>query len=104
MIKVPFADLYAQYISIKGSIDKAIEKTIASSSYIGGKDIPAFEVAFPAYLQMKHVIGCGNGTDSIEIILKALGIGSGDEVDRAFQLMDQYIQSCKQCGGNACVC
>ena len=56
MIKVPFADLYAQYISIKGSIDKAIEKTIASSSYIGGKDIPAFEVAFPAYLQMKHVM------------------------------------------------
>lgn len=80
MIRVPFADLYAQYISIKESIDKAIEKTIASSSYIGGKDIPAFEEAFAAYLQMKHVIGCGNGTDSIEIILKALGIGSGDEV------------------------
>jgi dTDP-4-amino-4,6-dideoxygalactose transaminase len=80
MMKVPFADLYAQYISIKESIDKAIEKTITSSSYIGGKDIASFEEAFAAYLQMKHVIGCGNGTDSIEIILKALGIGSGDEV------------------------
>ncbi len=80
MMKVPFADLYAQYISIKHSIDAAIEKTIASASYIGGKDIAAFEQAFADYLQVKHVIGCGNGTDSIEIILKAMNIGAGDEV------------------------
>ncbi len=77
---VPFADLYAQYISIKESIDSAIETTIRNSSYIGGKDVKDFEGAFAAYLQMNHVIGCANGTDSIEIILKAMGIGNDDEV------------------------
>jgi len=77
---VPFADLYAQYISIKESIDSAIERTIRNSSYIGGKDVKDFEAAFAAYLEMDHVIGCANGTDSIEIILKAMGIGNGDEV------------------------
>lgn len=79
-MKVPFADLYTQYISIKENIDTAIEKTIKSSSYIGGNEVASFEKAFAGFLQINNVIGCANGTDSIEIILKALEIGAGDEV------------------------
>ncbi|NCU04933.1 MAG: aminotransferase class I/II-fold pyridoxal phosphate-dependent enzyme, partial [Chitinophagaceae bacterium] len=79
-MRVPFVDLYAQYQSIKPAIDKAIEETIRQSSYIGGKQIAGFEEAFATYCGVKHVVACANGTDSLEIILKAWGIGEGDEV------------------------
>lgn len=80
MQKVPFVDLYAQYLTIKPAIDDAIESTIMNSSYIGGKAVTDFEKAFGDYLGAPHVISCANGTDSIEILLQAFGIGEGDEV------------------------
>src|SRR5579863_8896253 len=79
-MKVPFADLYTQYLSIKNDIDRAIETTIRNSSYIGGQAVRDFEAAFAAYVGIDHVIACGNGTDSIEILLQAFGVGKGDEV------------------------
>jgi dTDP-4-amino-4,6-dideoxygalactose transaminase len=79
-MKVPFVDLYAQYQTIKNEIDTAIADTIKNSSYIGGTVVQKFEEAFAVYAGVKHVIACGNGTDSLEMILKAWGIGKGDEV------------------------
>lgn len=80
MQKVPFVDLYAQYLTIKADIDIAIEDTIRQSSYIGGAAISRFEQQFAAFTGMPNVVACANGTDSIEIILKALQIGVDDEV------------------------
>jgi dTDP-4-amino-4,6-dideoxygalactose transaminase len=77
---VPFNDLYAQYLSIRTEIDDAIRDTILHSSYIGGKSVRNFEEAFAGYSGIKNVIACANGTDSLEMILKAWGIGPGDEV------------------------
>lgn len=77
---VPFVDLYAQYESIKESVDEAILNTIKNSSYIGGQSVKDFEQAFANYIGVKEVIGCANGTDSIEILLQSYGIGAGDEV------------------------
>ncbi|MFT3846483.1 MAG: DegT/DnrJ/EryC1/StrS family aminotransferase [Lacibacter sp.] len=79
-MKVPFVDLYAQYQRIKPSVDAAIEHTILHSAYIGGAAVKEFETSFAAYCGVKHVVACANGTDSLEIILKAWGIGEGDEV------------------------
>jgi dTDP-4-amino-4,6-dideoxygalactose transaminase len=79
-MKVPFVDLYAQYQTIKNEIDTAIADTIKNSSYIGGGAVKKFEEDFATYAGIKHVVACANGTDSLEIILKAWGIGPGDEV------------------------
>jgi dTDP-4-amino-4,6-dideoxygalactose transaminase len=79
-IKVPFVDLRAQYLSIKEDIDNAIQGVIDQSAFIGGSAIKQFEAAFASYIGTKHCIACGNGTDSIEILLKAMNIGQGDEV------------------------
>ncbi len=80
MSEIPFVDLYAQYLSIKDEVDEAIRKTIKNASYIGGDVVTRFENSFADYLGIKHMIGCANGTDSIEILLKAFEIGAGDEV------------------------
>lgn len=79
-MKIPFVDLYAQYNSIKSEIDAAIETTIKDSSYIGGRVVADFEKAFSNYIGLDYIVACANGTDSLEIILKAWGVGVGDEV------------------------
>jgi dTDP-4-amino-4,6-dideoxygalactose transaminase len=79
-MKIPFVDLYAQYLSIKNDIDTAIENVIKNSSYIGGSAVADFEKSFADYIGVTNVIGCANGTDSLEILLQSFGIGKGDEV------------------------
>ena len=77
---IPFVDLSAQYRSIKSEIDNAIKECIDETNFIKGKAVTVFERSFADYLGVDYCIGCGNGTDALEIILSALNIGSGDEV------------------------
>lgn len=77
---IPFVDLKAQYDTIKDQIDSSIKRVIDDTSFIGGAEVELFEEEFAAFLGVKHCITCGNGTDALEILLKALDIGYGDEV------------------------
>jgi len=77
---IPFVDLKAQYNNIKPEIDAAIAQVIEESAFIGGKYVKAFEQQFAELYGVKHVIPCANGTDSLYILMKMLGIGQGDEV------------------------
>ncbi|MBL7683278.1 MAG: DegT/DnrJ/EryC1/StrS family aminotransferase [Flavipsychrobacter sp.] len=79
-MNIPFVDLKQQYLSIKKDIDTAIENVITNTAFIGGKYVKEFEAAFASLYGVKHVIACANGTDSLYIIMKMLGIGNGDEV------------------------
>lgn len=79
-MNIPFVDLQAQYQSLKPSIDRAIAECIETTSFIGGPQVKAFEQAFAAFAQRRYCIGCGNGTDALEILLQAMGVGPGDEV------------------------
>jgi dTDP-4-amino-4,6-dideoxygalactose transaminase len=80
LFMIPFVDLHAQYLSIKSDIDKALENCIADSNFIKGKAVSDFEKAFADWLGADFCLGCGNGTDALEIIMKSLSIGPGDEV------------------------
>ncbi len=73
-------DLVSQYQHIKPEVDKAIEGVLNSAAFINGPEVKAFQQELEAYLQVKHVIPCGNGTDALQIALMALGLKPGDEV------------------------
>ncbi|MBN9482705.1 MAG: erythromycin biosynthesis sensory transduction protein eryC1 [Bacteroidetes bacterium 43-93] len=79
-MNVPFVDLKKQYQDIKPEIDRAIQEVIENTAFIGGKYVKAFEQQFAELYGVKHVIACANGTDSLYILMKMLGIGQGDEV------------------------
>lgn len=79
-MQIPFVDLKAQYNGIKQDIDQAISDVISNTAFIGGTYVKEFERAFAELYGVKHVISCANGTDSLYIIMKMLGIGPGDEV------------------------
>lgn len=73
-------DLKRQYLKIKEEIDKAILNVINSTAFINGPDVKLFSEELAAYLGVKHVIPCANGTDALQIALMALGLKPGDEV------------------------
>ena len=77
---IQMVDLYSQYQNIKEEIDKAIQDVIRSSVFVKGGKVKEFEDRLSEYLDVKHVISCGNGTDALQIALMALDLNEGDEV------------------------
>lgn len=73
-------DLQSQYQKIKGDVDAAIMNVLDSAAFINGPEVKQFETELQEYLNVKHVIPCGNGTDALQIALMALGLEPGDEV------------------------
>ena len=80
MIKYPMVDLKGQYKKIKPEIDKAVLDVIDSTAFIKGPAVSNFQSDLEKYLNVKHVITCGNGTDALQLALMALGLQPGDEV------------------------
>ncbi|MBU8869977.1 MAG: DegT/DnrJ/EryC1/StrS family aminotransferase [Gemmatimonadales bacterium] len=76
-MKVQFVDLKAQYKSIKDEVNQAIGGILESCAFVNSR---SFEADFAGYLGAKHCVGVGNGTDSLFMAMKALGLGTGDEV------------------------
>lgn len=79
-MRVPFVDLKAQYHSLKPAIEAAMAEVMNETAFVGGRHVQRFESEFATALGVKHCISCANGTDSLFIILKMLGLGPGDEV------------------------
>lgn len=77
---VPYLDLQLQYQNIKGDIDKAIQRVIENSSFIGGTEVHVFKEKYAKIYGADHVVPVANGTDALYIALKMFGIGPGDEV------------------------
>lgn len=79
-VKVPFVSFLPMEHELDADLRAAFERVYTASWYIEGKEGEAFEKAFAAYCGAKYCVGCGNGLDALTLILKASGIGAGDEV------------------------
>lgn len=77
---VPFQDLPQQIRSLRSELDAAIGKVLDHGRFILGEEVTCFEKKWAEYCGTKHAIGVGSGTDALHLILRALGIGPGDEV------------------------
>ncbi|MEP6800623.1 MAG: DegT/DnrJ/EryC1/StrS family aminotransferase [Acidobacteriota bacterium] len=78
--RVKFADPGGSYAAHREAIDVAVARVLASGSFILGPEVAAFEEAFAQFLGVDHVVGCGNGTEAIALMLLAAGAGPEDEV------------------------
>lgn len=77
---VPFLDLGSAYRELKPEIDSSIKRVLDSGWYILGEEVDSFEKNFAEYTSSKYCLGVANGMDALEISLRALDIGPGDEV------------------------
>jgi len=80
MKKITMVDLKSQYEDIKTEIDVAVLEVIDSTAFINGPAVARFQKNLEEYLNIKHVIPCANGTDSLQVSMMALGLKPGDEV------------------------
>ncbi|MEW7277236.1 DegT/DnrJ/EryC1/StrS family aminotransferase [Aquimarina sp. 2201CG1-2-11] len=80
MKKIQMVDLKGQYEKIKERIDSSVLDVIESSAFINGPEVKSFQKELEEYLDVKHVIPCGNGTDALQIAMMGLGLQPGDEV------------------------
>ncbi len=77
---IPFLDLTAQYRALQTDLDAAIGRVLASGQFILGPEGEALEQEIAAYCGSAHAVGVANGTDALELALRACGIGAGEEV------------------------
>jgi len=103
-MKVPFVDLHAQYLSIKTEINSAIAQVITQSAFIRGKHVDAFEQAWAETLKVKHCISCANGTDALYIVMRGLGVKTGDEVITTAHSWIATSETITQAGGRVVFC
>lgn len=79
-MKIPFLDIGASYRELKPEIDTAVVRVLDSGWYILGPEVEAFEAEWAEYCEAKYAVGLANGLDALTLALRALDVGSGDEV------------------------
>lgn len=80
MKSIPFLDLGRLHQTIRGPLDAAYHRVVGSAYFIMGPELDAFEAEFAQFCEVKHCIGVGNGLEALHLLLRAYGIGPGDEV------------------------
>jgi len=79
-LNIPFVEVAHSYSELKTEIDLAIERVLRGRQYIRGLELEAFEAEFAEYCGVRYCVGVSNGLDAINLVLRALEIGSNDEV------------------------
>jgi dTDP-4-amino-4,6-dideoxygalactose transaminase len=79
-MKIPFVDLKIQYQSIQDDVNSSLQEVMRRCDFVLGQDVKIFEEEFAAFCQVDHAIGVDSGYSALELILRAYGIGPGDEV------------------------
>lgn len=79
-MNVPFLDFKPMHEPLRAEMDAALTRVCHSDYYIRGAECEKFEKAYADYVGVKYCVGVGNGLDAIQLILRAMDIGPGDEV------------------------
>lgn len=77
---IPFLDLKAPHQELQSELDEVWARVRDSGWYILGPEVDAFEREYAAYCGAQHCVGVANGLDALHLALRALGVGTGDEV------------------------
>ena len=79
-MKVPLVDLVSQQAEIADEVRVGLDEVFATTSFIGGAPVGEFEKTYADTIGVAHCVGVANGTDAVELALRAAGVVSGDEV------------------------
>jgi dTDP-4-amino-4,6-dideoxygalactose transaminase len=78
--QIPFLDLKSPHFELRAKLEAAFDRTLSSGWYILGDEVKQFEQEFAGYCEAEYCVGVGNGLEALHLILRAYGIGEGDEV------------------------
>lgn len=103
-VKVPFNNLFEQYLSLRNELDEAINSVIKQSAFVRGPFVEEFEKQFSKMFNIEHCISCANGTDALYISMKAMGLKKGDEVLVPAHTWISSSETITQAGGKVVFC
>ena len=79
-MRVPFVDLKSQQEEIDAEVRAGLDEVFATTAFVGGPAVARFEAAYAAAIGVSHAVGVANGTDALELALRAVGVTPGGEV------------------------
>lgn len=97
-MNVPFVDLRAQYQTISNDVNSAVIDVMQSADFILGQAVTKFETAFSEFCETEHAVGVDSGYSALELIMRAYGIGPGDEVITAANTFIATALAISNCG------
>ncbi|MQY14352.1 dTDP-3-amino-3,4,6-trideoxy-alpha-D-glucose transaminase [Streptomyces sp. RB5] len=77
---IPLVDLKAAHAEVADEIRAGFDRVLANTAFVGGEEVRAFEREYADFAGVTHCVGVANGTDALELALRASGVGPGDEV------------------------
>jgi dTDP-4-amino-4,6-dideoxygalactose transaminase len=80
MSQIPLVDLKAQHQEVAEEVQRGFAQVLEKTAFILGPAVAEFEKAFAAFTGVAHCVGVANGTDALELMVRAAGVGPGDEV------------------------
>lgn len=80
MTRIPLVDLAAAHAEVAEEIETGFKRILAETAFVGGPEVTAFEQEYAAFSGLPHCVGVANGTDGLELALRAVGVGPGSEV------------------------
>jgi dTDP-4-amino-4,6-dideoxygalactose transaminase len=98
MSKIPLVDLQAAHAEVAQEVEVGFKRVLEYTAFIGGEEVAAFEREYAAFTGVRHCVGVANGTDAIELALRALGVGAGDEVVLPANTFIATAEAVARCG------
>ncbi|WP_305784087.1 DegT/DnrJ/EryC1/StrS family aminotransferase [Symbioplanes lichenis] len=80
MTSIPLVDLAAAHAEVAEEVEAGFKRVLAATAFVGGAEVTAFEEEYAAFSGLPHCVGVANGTDALELALRAVGVGPGSEV------------------------
>jgi dTDP-4-amino-4,6-dideoxygalactose transaminase len=77
--KIPLVDLQAAHAEVADDVAVGFKRVLAETAFVGGEEVAGFEREYAAFSGVEHCVGVANGTDALELALRAVGVGPGDE-------------------------
>ena len=74
---IPLVDLAAQHLEVADEVGIGIADVLDRAAFVGGREVGEFEREYAAYVGADHCVGAGNGTDALELALRAVGVTPG---------------------------
>src|SRR5690349_6832933 len=78
--RLPLVDLKAQHAAIAAEVEEAVGRVMTNADFILGDDVAAFEQEFAHYCEAAECVGLDSGMSALELGMRAMGVGPGDEV------------------------
>jgi dTDP-4-amino-4,6-dideoxygalactose transaminase len=97
-VTIPLVDLHLQHRQVADDVAHGFAATLGAGDFVGGKAVRVFEEEYARYLGVGHCVGVGNGTDALELALRAVGVEAGDEVVLPVNTFIATAEAVARCG------